>query len=41
LVGFGWLAIGVLYLAVITRGFRISPGVLGTLSVETAAAERR
>jgi putrescine importer len=41
LVGFGWLAIGVLYLAVITRGFRISPGVLGTLSEETAAAERR
>ena len=41
LVGFGWLAIGVLYLAVITRGFRISPGVLGTLSAETAAAERR
>jgi putrescine importer len=41
LVGFAWLAIGASYLAVITRGFRISPGNLGSLAVETAEAEGR
>jgi hypothetical protein len=25
LVGFGWLLAGVLYLAVLTRGFRVAP----------------
>lgn len=41
LVGFAWLAIGAIYLAVITRGFRIGPGVLGTLAAESTAAEHR
>ena len=31
LVGFGWLAVGIIYLAVITRGFRLRPKSLGSL----------
>jgi putrescine importer len=40
-VGFAWLAIGAAYLAVITRGFRVSPGNLGGLAVEAAGMENR
>lgn len=25
IVGFGWLAVGIVYLAAITRGFRVAP----------------
>ena len=31
LAGFGWLALGVIYLAVITRGFRVAPKSLSSL----------
>jgi putrescine importer len=31
-VGFAWLGIGLIYLAVITRGFKIAPRSLGSLS---------
>ena len=31
LAGFGWLAVGVIYLAVLTRGFRLAPKSLGSL----------
>jgi amino acid transporter len=31
LAGFGWLAVGVIYLAVVTRGFRLAPGALRSL----------
>ncbi|MFN7997473.1 MAG: APC family permease [Bryobacteraceae bacterium] len=30
--GFGWLALGVIYLAVLTRGFRVQPASLSSLS---------
>jgi amino acid transporter len=29
--GFGWLALGIIYLAVLTRGFRIAPKTLASL----------
>jgi amino acid transporter len=32
LVGFAWLGVGIVYLAVLTRGFRIPPKSLGNLS---------
>ncbi|MGE5645392.1 MAG: APC family permease [Acidobacteriota bacterium] len=32
LVGFAWLGLGLVYLAVITRGFRVAPKSLGNLS---------
>jgi amino acid transporter len=32
IAGFGWLAIGAIYLAVITRGFRVTPRSLGALA---------
>lgn len=32
LVGFSWLALGLVYLAVITRGFRVGPRPLGSLA---------
>ena len=32
IVGFAWLGLGVIYLAVLTRGFRVPPKSLGTLS---------
>jgi hypothetical protein len=31
IAGFGWLALGVIYLAIITRGFRIAPRSLSNL----------
>jgi len=37
IAGFAWLAVGVLYLAGITRGFRIAPRELGTLSEATGS----
>jgi putrescine importer len=39
LAGFGWLAIGVLFLAVITKGFRIAPKQLGGLQEGAAHAD--
>lgn len=36
LAGFGWLAVGVLYLAVLTRGFRKQPASLSLSEVESA-----
>ncbi len=36
MAGFGWLALGVLYLTVLTRGFRIAPKVLGSLEEGSA-----
>jgi len=40
IAGFGWLAIGVIYLAAITRGFRVKPRAIGALA-EAAEAEPR
>jgi hypothetical protein len=37
LAGFGWLALGVLYLSVLTRGFRFAPKTLGSLEVHADA----
>ena len=31
LAGFGWLALGFIYLAVLTRGFRLAPKSMGSL----------
>jgi amino acid transporter len=31
MAGFGWLALGVVYMAILTRGFRIAPKTLGSL----------
>jgi putrescine importer len=39
LAGFGWLAIGLLFLAYMTRGFRIAPKELGSLEEEVASAD--
>lgn len=36
LVGFGWLAVGAIYLAVLTRGFRIPPKTLTGVAEEAA-----
>jgi amino acid transporter len=36
LVGFGWLAVGVVYLAILTRGFRVRPKSFATLAEEAA-----
>jgi amino acid transporter len=38
LVGFAWLTLGVIYLAVLTKGFRQAPQSLGTLTEGTADA---
>jgi len=38
-VGFVWMGLGVIYLAVITKGFRIPPKSLGTLVEEVANAD--
>jgi amino acid transporter len=38
LVGFGWLGLGLVYLAVITKGFRKAPQSLGTLTEGEADA---
>lgn len=38
LVGFAWLGLGVVYLAVLTKGFREAPQSLGTLTEGTADA---
>lgn len=36
--GFGWLALGVLHLAILTRGFRLPPKSLGSLEESTSNA---
>jgi len=39
LVGFAWLAVGLVYLAAITRGFKLKPKSLESLKEETAGAD--
>jgi amino acid transporter len=38
IVGFIWMGLGVIYLAIITKGFRVPPKSLGSLSEEAANA---
>ena len=38
LAGFGWLAVGFIYLAVLTRGFRIPPKTLASLEEDSSNA---
>jgi amino acid transporter len=39
LAGFGWLALGVIYLAILTHGFRIAPKTLASLEVAASNAD--
>lgn len=39
LAGFGWLALGVVYLGVLTRGFRLAPVALGHLEEDSSHAD--
>jgi amino acid transporter len=38
LAGFGWLAVGFIYLAILTRGFRIPPKTLASLEEDSSNA---
>lgn len=38
LAGFGWLALGVIYLAILTRGFRLAPKTLSSLQEDPSNA---
>jgi amino acid transporter len=38
LAGFGWLALGIIYLAILTKGFRLAPKTLGSLEEESSHA---
>ncbi len=39
LAGFGWLALGVIYLAILTRGFRLAPKTLASLEEAASNAD--
>ena len=39
LAGFGWLAVGVIYLAILTRGFRLAPKTLASLEEAASNAD--